>query len=111
MTTYGSGSETTLAVRRHSMELYKRLEEETGQPVGFAFTGEGVKVSGVTPDSPAAAAGIQEGDVLMRIDDAPIADLRGYSDVLKMLDIGQTIVVVVLRDGVEVELSATLTAR
>jgi 4-methylaminobutanoate oxidase (formaldehyde-forming) len=35
MTTYGSGSETVLGIRRHSMELYKRLEKETGQETGF----------------------------------------------------------------------------
>ena len=35
MTTYGSGSETILDIRKHSMELYKRLEEETGQQTGF----------------------------------------------------------------------------
>ncbi|NNK32611.1 MAG: FAD-binding oxidoreductase, partial [Xanthomonadales bacterium] len=35
MTTYGSGSETLLGIRRHSMELYKRLEAETGQQTGF----------------------------------------------------------------------------
>jgi len=39
MTTYGSGSETLLGIRRHSMELYKRLEEETGQQTGFAPVG------------------------------------------------------------------------
>ena len=35
MTTYGSGSETLLGIRKHSMELYKRLEAETGQQTGF----------------------------------------------------------------------------
>ncbi len=35
MTTYGSGSETLLGIRRHSMELYKRLEAETGLQTGF----------------------------------------------------------------------------
>ena len=39
MTTYGSGSETILGIRRHSMELYKRLEEETGQQTGFKPVG------------------------------------------------------------------------
>ncbi len=39
MTTFGSGSETTLGIRRHSMELYKRLEEETGQETGFKGVG------------------------------------------------------------------------
>ena len=39
MTTFGSGSETTLGIRKHSMELYKRLEEETGQETGFKGVG------------------------------------------------------------------------
>jgi len=39
MTTFGSGSETLLEIRRHSMELYKRLEEETGQATGFKPVG------------------------------------------------------------------------
>jgi glycine cleavage system aminomethyltransferase T/glycine/D-amino acid oxidase-like deaminating enzyme len=39
MTSFGSGSETTLSIRRHSMELYKRLEKETGQETGFKGVG------------------------------------------------------------------------
>jgi len=39
MTTFGSGSETILGIRRHSMELYKRLEKETGQETGFKPVG------------------------------------------------------------------------
>ncbi len=39
MTTFGSGSETVLEIRRHSMELYKRLEQETGQATGFKPVG------------------------------------------------------------------------
>jgi 4-methylaminobutanoate oxidase (formaldehyde-forming) len=35
MTTFGSGSETILDIRKHSMNLYKRLEQETGQQTGF----------------------------------------------------------------------------
>jgi 4-methylaminobutanoate oxidase (formaldehyde-forming) len=39
MTTYGSGSETILGIRHHSMEMYKRLEEETGLQTGFMPVG------------------------------------------------------------------------
>ncbi len=35
MTTYGSGSETILGIRKHSMEFYQRLEAETGLQTGF----------------------------------------------------------------------------
>ncbi len=54
MTTFGSGSETLLEIRRHSMELYKRLEQETGQqtgfkPVGFIEAGRGCRPPGRVP--------------------------------------------------------------
>ena len=39
MTSFGSGSETTLSIRQHSMQLYKRLEQETGQQTGFKPVG------------------------------------------------------------------------
>lgn len=39
MTTFGSGSETLLGIRRHSMEMYKRLEQETGLSTGFVPCG------------------------------------------------------------------------
>ncbi len=70
-----------------------------------------MRVSSVTPDSPAAEAGIQEGDILIRIDEAPITDLRGYSDVLKALEVGQTVTLTVVRGGTEIQLLATLSAR
>lgn len=39
LTTYGSGSETILDIRKYAKALYKRLEEETGQQTGFVPCG------------------------------------------------------------------------
>jgi 4-methylaminobutanoate oxidase (formaldehyde-forming) len=39
LTSYGSGSETTLDIRKHAMNLYQRLEEETSQHTGFVPCG------------------------------------------------------------------------
>ncbi|RPH96796.1 MAG: FAD-dependent oxidoreductase [Lysobacterales bacterium] len=39
MTTYGATSETSLGIRRHSRELYGRLEAETGLSTGFMEVG------------------------------------------------------------------------
>jgi S1-C subfamily serine protease len=77
----------------------------------FAFPGPGVKVESVVPDSPAAKAGVQGGDTLVEMAGEELTDLRGYSEVLKTLSAGQTVAVVVVRDGQRVELEATLEAR
>lgn len=39
MTIYGSTSETSLNIRKHSRDLYARLEKETGQSTGFMPVG------------------------------------------------------------------------
>jgi len=77
----------------------------------FGFAGPGVKVTGVTPDSPAAKAGIKEGDIVVSIDGAPLADLKGYSDVLRTLKPGQTVQVVITRDGKSQTLAITVVER
>jgi hypothetical protein len=57
----------------------------------FGFTGPGVQASGVVPDSPAEKAGILAGDVLLRVDDDEVTDLRGFSDLLRAMRPGQTV--------------------
>ncbi len=77
----------------------------------FSFGGPGVQVASVVPDSPAAKAGVEADDILLRINDQEIANLQTYSDILKTLEPGQTIAVTVLRSGEELTLEATVEAR
>ena len=77
----------------------------------FAFQGPGVKVSGTVPESPAAKAGIKEGDTVMAINGTPVANLQGFSDLLRTLAPGQTVQVVISRDGKEQTVALTLVER
>ena len=77
----------------------------------FAFAGPGVRVAQVMPGSPAEAAGIRPGDVLVALDGVPIADLRSYSAALKAHQPGDTVELKLQRDGEEVVLTATLAER
>ncbi len=77
----------------------------------FAFAGPGVRVSGTTPDSPAAKAGLLEGDILTSIAGKAVANLQGFSDILRTLTPGQTVDVVIQRSGKEIRLSVTLAER
>jgi putative serine protease PepD len=63
------------------------------------------------PGSPAEAAGIRPGDVLVALDGVPIADLRGYSAALKARQPGEEVELTVRRDGEEMVLTATLAER
>ena len=77
----------------------------------FAFPGPGVKVTGLVPDSPAARAGIREGDVILRIGDADVANLQGFSNLLRTLAAGQTVAVALRRGSDDVKVSVTLAGR
>jgi membrane-associated protease RseP (regulator of RpoE activity) len=77
----------------------------------FAFAGPGVKVAGVTPGSPAEKAGVMEADVLLKVDGKDVADLRGFSNILRGLAPGQTVEVVLSRGGHEQTLEVTVAER
>ena len=61
--------------------------------------------------TPAEAAGLQPGDLIVAIDDEEIADVRAYSNALKRYAPGDTIRIRLQREGEELELEATLVAR
>lgn len=77
----------------------------------FAFAGPGVRVASVVAGSPAERAGLRAGDVLRAIDGAPVADLRGYSALLRSLAPGRAVRITILRDGKEQVVEATLAER
>ena len=77
----------------------------------FAPVDFGVRLSGVSGGSPAESAGMQAGDVLIRLAGEEIADLYAFTDVLRSHAPGDTVEVVVLRDGQEISLTAVLGAR
>lgn len=77
----------------------------------FAHAGEGVRLSGVMPGSPAEKAGMREGDILVRIDDAPVTALRDLSRILSTYEAGRRARLIYLRDGAERTAWAVLDAR
>jgi S1-C subfamily serine protease len=68
-------------------------------------------VDEVAADSPAAAAGLQAGDLILAIDGEEIADLRDYAGMLRRRAPGDTIRIRLERDGEEREVEATLAQR
>ncbi|MBW1684483.1 MAG: M20/M25/M40 family metallo-hydrolase [Deltaproteobacteria bacterium] len=77
----------------------------------FSFSGPGVRVSSVLEGSAAAAAGIQQEDVLVAIDGEEIRDLRAYADVLRKHLPGDLIRIKIMRGKDELNLEAKLAER
>jgi hypothetical protein len=62
---------------------------------------KGLRLQGITPDSPADKAGLKAGDVVVEMDGAPVSDLYSYTDALYAKAPGDTVRVVVLRSGAD----------
>ena len=82
-----------------------------GSMPDFAYQGTGYKLGSVTPDSPADKAGFVAGDVLVRIADRQVTDIRSFSTILKTLQPGQTVKATVRRGEEEITADVTLVAR
>lgn len=72
---------------------------------------DGVRITGVRAGSPAEQAGLQGGDVITAIGDKRIANLYDMTDALRSRRPGDTVVVVMRRDGVERRATAILGKR
>ncbi|MFV2057536.1 MAG: M20/M25/M40 family metallo-hydrolase, partial [Thiohalomonadales bacterium] len=65
----------------------------------FAYQGTGVRIDGVSANSPAANAGLKAGDILLGINGSKIADLSSMSRALGALNAGEEIKVDYKRAG------------
>lgn len=88
----------------------KPLPKVIGEHLGLA-PGEGLVIEMVSPDSPAAKAGLQVDDVLIKIEDQKLVLPEQLAILLDGCQPGQTRKLEVLRDGKPVQLEATLGAR
>ncbi len=74
----------------------------------FGKPGKGYAISGVSKDSPAARGGLKGGDLIVRLGGSAIAGLEDFDSALRKHKAGETIPVVVVRDGAEVTLQVVL---
>lgn len=71
----------------------------------------GVRLTGVSPGSPADKAGIRAGDVITEFGGKPVGDLYAFTDALQAHQPGDTVQVVVRRDGQSLVFTAVLGRR
>jgi hypothetical protein len=72
---------------------------------------KGVLFADVQNNSPAAKAGLKQGDLLTEFDGKPIQNLYDFTYALQTKKVGDVVVVVVKRNGQDVRVNVTLEAR
>ena len=73
--------------------------------------GLGALIRDVSPDSPAEAARLADGDIVIAVDGATIEGVAGLIAAVRDLEPGDTTVITVRRNGVETDITAVLAAR
>jgi hypothetical protein len=82
-----------------------------GTRPAYGAEGKGVKLDGVSEGSPAEKAGLKGGDVIVKFDGKDVANIEDYMEGLARKKPGDTVEIVVLRDGKETPVKATLATR
>lgn len=95
---------------------YIQLNTDRAQELGVSET-EGAYISedstsgpGVLPDSPADIAGLQPKDIIVKIDDTSITQLKPLTSVVSRYSVGETVTVTFIRDGKTQTVDVTLKA-
>jgi aminopeptidase N len=101
--TVGSGSTGSGAADRRRVGL--------GTVPDYSFAGPGIRAASIVEGSPAASAGLKDGDILLAIDAQDLTDVRVYAEILRKHRPGDRIRIRVRRGQEELELEASLEAR
>ncbi len=88
-----------------------RRKVTLGTVPDYTYDGKGVRLSGVTPGTPAEAAGLRTGDIIIGLNAAPVADLSQFAARLRGLNPGEGVTVRFIREGREQTAKAQLMAR
>jgi putative serine protease PepD len=73
--------------------------------------GQGAVIQSVQPDTPAAGAGIEAGDLVVAADEAPIDGAAGLIATIRDLGPGDSTTLTIVRDGERQDITVTLTER
>ena len=96
------------AVRRGWIGVQiQSVSEEISPSLGLDKP-RGALVSGVSKSGPAAAAGLEVGDVILRFDGKSVDTMRGLPRIVARTPVGKSVTVEVLRNGKSLTLSLTV---
>jgi serine protease Do len=85
----------------------QNVTEELAASLGLQEP-KGALVAKVTPDSPAATAGIEPSDVILKFDGQPIENMRSLPRAVAATAIGKSVAIEVIRKGQPVALTVTV---
>ncbi|MEM7186416.1 MAG: M28 family peptidase [Bacteroidota bacterium] len=84
---------------KNESEDVPRFKVGLGVVPDYLFTGEGMRIDGVSEDKPAQKAGLLKGDVVKLLDTMRVKDMMSYMKALSTFENGDKCMVTIDRDG------------
>ncbi|MCK7589471.1 M28 family peptidase [Subsaxibacter sp. CAU 1640] len=88
---------------KNESEEVPRFKVGLGVIPDYLFDGKGMRIDGVSEDKPAQKAGLQKGDIVVKLGDSTIVDMMSYMRALSVFEEGDQTKVIVNRNGKEIE--------
>ena len=88
---------------KNESEDVPRFRVGLGVIPDYLFDGKGMRIDGISEDKPAQKAGLQKGDIVIKLGDSTIVDMMSYMRALSSFNEGDKTKIVVDRNGAEVE--------
>ncbi len=92
------GSLTFQPHTSHTEQKGEKRKVSIGTIPDFTYTGEGYRIGGVVPHSPASIAGLKEGDIIVEMNSIPVKSLKDMAEIMRRLRPGEKVMMKVLRD-------------
>jgi hypothetical protein len=86
---------------KSNQEDTPRFKVTLGVMPDYMFQGDGMKIDGIIPNRPAEKAGLQRGDVVIKMGDVDIKDMQSYMQGLGQFEAGDKAIVLVKRGSEE----------
>ncbi|TJY34818.1 M28 family peptidase [Pontimicrobium aquaticum] len=86
---------------KNESEETPRFKVGLGVVPDYLYDGEGMRIDGVTEEKPAIKAGLQKGDIIVKLGDSTITDMMSYMRALSVFEAGNTTKVTYKRGGKE----------
>lgn len=88
---------------KNESEETPRFKVGLGVIPDYLFDGKGMRIDGISEDKPAQKAGLEKGDIVVKMGDSSVTDMMSYMKVLSTFKEGDKTTVVVDRNGTMVE--------
>jgi S1-C subfamily serine protease len=107
ITDLDNNGQLTFRKTKNESEDVPAFKVALGVVPDYLYTGKGMRIDGISEDKPAQKAGLERGDVVVKLGEHETVDMMGYMRALSKFEVGETTIVTVDRGGELLERKVT----